>query len=139
MKKIIYLILILSVSFYTSCSDDDKDPVEKNKFTVEAFYQLEGSTSNLPDENSKVYIFDGDYSDNSKFEYKGNGQFINLENSNWRNSQANYTISKYGSVDIECDFDCTIVVESNYYTDEYKIRTKKLNNSDKTISFVFSK
>lgn len=141
MKEILYLTLLalLSVSF-SACSDDDEKnlPDERNTFSVSVFYRLEGSTSDLPDENSVVYIFEGDYSDNSLYEYKGNGQFVNKSNSNWRNAKANYKISKFGSVDIEVNYDCTIVAESKYYEGKHQLQTKPLSNKDKSIKFVFS-
>ena len=40
-------------------------------------------------------------------------------------------------IPIKCSYDCTIVIESEYYKGRYDVKTKLLSDKDKNVKVVF--
>lgn len=135
--KILLLFMTVFALTFSACSDDEGGGSNEMTVMLRVVCILQGSETETPDSNSKVYVFRGTEFINSKYEYKGEGRFYNKENGH--NAEAKQSLSMENKVviPIKCSYDCTIVVESEYYKGSYAIKTKLLSDSDKNIKVIF--
>jgi hypothetical protein len=139
MKSKLLLFMAIFALAFLACSDDDEGSGDTEMTVMlSVYYEMANSDYEYPDSNSKVYVFRGTDFTNSKYEYKGEGKFYNKENGNWSDAKQTLSMGNSVVIPIKCTYDCTIAVESAHYDGSFAIKTKSLNDKDKTVKVVFS-
>lgn len=138
--KILLLFMTVFALTFSACSDDDEGGDGNTEMTVmlRVVCILQGSQTESPDPNSKVYVFKGTEFAGSDYEYKGEGRFYNTKNGQSSTAKQNLSMENKIVIPIKCNYDCTIVVESAHYEGSYEIRTKLLSDKEKDVKIVFT-
>lgn len=137
--KILLLFMTVFALTFSACSDDDEGGDESTEMTVmlRVVCILQGSGTETPDSNSKVYVFRSTEFTGSNYEYKGEGKFYNKQSGNWSEAKQSLSMENKVVIPIKCSYDCTIVIESEYYKGRYDVKTKLLSDKDKNVKVVF--
>ena len=137
MKSKLLLFMAIFALAFSACSDDEGSSDTEMTVMVSVYFLMENSETESPDSNSKVYVFRGTEFTDSKYEYRGDGKFYNKETGNWSEAKQSLSMGNSVVLPVKCTYDCTIAVESAYYDGSFAIKTKSLNDKDKTVKVVF--
>jgi len=140
-KTLLFLFLTVFGLSFSACSSDDDDNGDggstTKKVTISIYYKMQNSEYDYPDSYSKVYVFrnTGFKSDKYRFE---SGKLYNKETGNWTDPAQSLSNDNNVLVEVNVNYDCTVVVESKHYEGSYEIQEKSLKDNDRTMKIVFS-
>ena len=138
-KTLLFLFLTVCALSFNSCSDDDNggDPATDGKILVSVYYKMENSEYEYPDSQSKIFIIRGVGFTNSNFEYKGEGKFYNKDKGEWTEPVQKLSNEDNVTIEIKCDYDCTVVAESAHIEGKYEVKEKLQKDKDRSVKIVF--